>query len=106
MWCTISNVVSLSLSFKFDSDSTVTYDLEECMNMEYENNSNHSNNIPANIDEVIRVITPVAWLDNPLPRPQHAVTDNYSPASPVYNPDHSPFQIDSDEEGVESSASM
>ena len=35
-------------------------------NMEYENNSNHSNNIPAEIDEVIREVTPVAWLDNPL----------------------------------------
>ena len=80
--------------------------LEECMNMEYENNSNHSNSIPANIDEVIREITPVAWLDNPLPRPQHVVTDNYSPTSSVYNPDHSPIQIDSDEEEVESRASM
>ena len=53
----------------YDSDSTVAYDLEECINMEYENNSNHSNNKPADIDEVIREITPVAWLDNPLPRP-------------------------------------
>ena len=34
----------------------------------------------------------------PLPRPQHVVTDNYSPTSPVYDPDHSPIQIDSDEE--------
>ena len=90
----------------YDSDSTIAYDLEEVMNMEYENNSNHSNNIPASIDEVIRAITPVAWLDNPLPRPQHAVTDDYSPASPVYSPDHSPIQIDSDEEEVESRASM
>ena len=88
----------------YDSDSTVSYDLEECMNMEYDNSSNHSNNIPSDIDEVIREVTPVAWLDNPLPRPQHAVTDNYSPTSPVYNPDHSPIQIDSDEE--ESRASM
>ena len=90
----------------YDSDSTIAYDLEEVMNMGYESSSNHSDNIPSNIDEVIRAITPVAWLDNPLPRPQHVVTDNYSPASPVYSPDHSPIQIDSDEEGVESRASM
>ena len=76
------------------------------MNMEYENNSNHSNNIPANIDEVIRAITPVAWFDNHFPRPQHVVNDNYSPASLVYSPDHSPIQIDSDEEEVESRAIM
>ena len=97
--------VSTADDVNYDSDSTVAYDLEECMNMEYENNSNHSNNIPANIDEVIRAITPVAWLDNPLPRPQHVVNDNYSPASPVYSPDHSPIQIDIDKE-VESRASM
>ena len=53
----------------YDSDSTIAYDLEEVMNLDYESNSNHSNNIPASIDEVIRAITPVAWLDNPLPRP-------------------------------------
>ena len=98
--------VSTANDINYDSDSTIAYDLEEVMNMEYENNSNHSNNIPASIDEVIRAITPVAWLDNPLPRPQHAVTDNYSPASPVYSPNHSPIQIDSDEEEVESRASM
>ena len=98
--------VSTANDINYDSDSTVGYDLEECMNMEYENNSNHSNNIPADIDEVIREITPVAWLDNPLPRPQHVVTDNYSPTSPVYNPDHSPIQIGSDEEEEESRASM
>ena len=57
----------------YDSDSTIAYDLEEVMNLDYESNSNHSNNIPASIDEVIRAITPVAWLDNPLPRPQHVV---------------------------------
>ena len=34
------------------------------------------------------------------------MTCNYSPASPVYSPDHSPIQIDSDEEEVESRASM
>ena len=68
--------VSTANDINYDSDSTVAYDLEECMNMEYENSSNHSNNIPANIDEVIREVTPVAWLDNPLPRPQHVVTDN------------------------------
>ena len=98
--------VSTANDVNSDSDSTIAYDLEECRNMEDENNSNHSNNIPANIDEVIRAITPVAWFDNPLPRPQHVVDDNYSPASPVYSPDHSPIQIDSDEEEVESRASM
>ena len=98
--------VSTANNINYDNGSTVAYDLEEIMNLEYENNSNHSNNIPASIDEVIRAITPVAWLDNPLPRPQHAVTNNYSPASPVYSPDHSPIQIDSDEEEVESRASM
>ena len=97
--------VSTANDVNYDSDSTIAYDLEECMNMEYENNSNHSNNIPANIDEVISVITPFAWFDNPLPRPQHVVNDNCSPASPVYSPNHSPIQIDSDEE-VESRASM
>ena len=90
----------------YDSDSTIAYDLEEVMNMGYECNSNHSDNIPSSIDEVIRAITPVAWLDNPLPRPQHVVTDNYSPASPVYSPDHSPIQIDSNEEELESRARM
>ena len=97
---------SVSTVVNYDSDSTIAYDLEEVMNMGYENNSNHRDNIPSSIDEVIRAITPVAWLDNPLPRPQHLVTDNYSPASPVYSPDHSPIQIDSDEEEVESRASM
>ena len=95
-----------TVNVNYDSDSTIAYDLEEVMNMGYESNSNHSDNIPASIDEVIRAITPIAWLDNPLPRPQHVVTDNYSPASPVYSPDHSPIQIDSDEEEVESRASM
>ena len=98
--------VSTANDINYDSDSTVACNLEECMNMEYENNSNHSNNISAAIDEVIREVTPVAWLDNPLPRPQHVVTDNYSPTSPVYNPDHSPIQIDSDEDEEESRASM
>ena len=51
--------VSTANDINYDSDSTVAYDLEECMNMEYENNSNHSNNIPTNIDEVIGEITPV-----------------------------------------------
>ena len=90
----------------YDSDSTIAYDLEEVINLDYKSNSNHSNNIPASIDEVIRAITPVAWLDNSLPRTQHVVRDNYSPASPVYSPYHSPIQIDSDEEEVESRASM
>ena len=97
---------SVSTVVKYDSDSTIAYDLEEVMNMGYESSSNNSDNIPSSIDEVIRAITPVAWLDNPLPRPQHVVTDNYSPASPVYSPDHSTIQIDSDEEEVESRASM
>ena len=98
--------VSTANGVNYDSDSTVAYTLEECMNMEYENNSNHSNNIPANIDEVIRAITSVAWFDNPLSRPQHVVNDNYSPASPVYSQDHRPIQIVSDEEEVESRANM
>ena len=98
--------VSTASDINYDSDSTVAYDLEEFMNMEYEHSSNHSNNIPADIYEVIREVTPVAWLDNPLPRPQHVVTDNYSPTSPVYNPDHSPIQIDSDDEEEKSRASM
>ena len=52
------------------------------------------------MNELIRQVTPVAWLDNPLPSPQHVVTDNYSPASPACdpNPEHSLIQIDSDEE--------
>ena len=37
--------------------------------MDYESNSNHSNNIPASIDEVIRAITPVAWLIIPYVDP-------------------------------------
>ena len=41
-----------------------------------------------------------------MPRPQHVVTDNYLPTSPVYNPDYSPFQIDSDDKEEESRASM
>ena len=90
--------VSTANDINYDSDCTVAYDLEECMNMDYDNSSNHSNNIPGDIDDVIREVTPVAWLDNPLPRPQHVVTDNYSPTSPLYDPDHSPIQIDSDDE--------
>ena len=101
-----ASAVSTANDNNYDSDSTIAYDLEEVMNTEYENNSNHRNNIPASIDEVIREITPVAWLDNPLPRPEHVVNDNYSPTSPVYNPDHSPIQIDSDEEEVESRANL
>ena len=84
---------AVSTIANYDSDSTC--DLEEAMNLGYES-SNHSENIPSTIDEVIQSITPIAWLDNPLPRPQHVVTDNYSPASPVYSPE--PIQIDSDEE--------
>ena len=71
--------------------------------MDYDEDNNTSNNrstnIPADINDVIREVTPVAWLDNPLSRPQHVVTDNYSPTSPVYDPEHSPIQIDSDEKG-------
>ena len=33
--------------------STIAYDLEEVMNMGYESYSNHSDNIPSSIDEVI-----------------------------------------------------
>ena len=93
----------------YDNECTVEYDLESYMNVDYDEDNNTSNNrstnIPADINDVIREVTPVAWLDNPLPRPQHVVTDNYSPTSPVYDPHHSPIQIDSDEEG-ESRASM
>ena len=67
---------AVSTIVNYDSDSTC--DLEEVMNLCYEN-SNHSDNIPSSIDEVIKSITPIAWLDNPLPRPQHVVSDNYSP---------------------------
>ena len=52
------------------------------------------------MNELIRQVTPVAWLDNPLPSPQHVpIYDNYSPASPVYEPnsDQSPIQIDDSE---------
>ena len=76
---------AVSTIVNYDSDSTVC-DLEEAMNLGYES-SNHNENIPSTIDEVIKSITPIAWLDNPLPRPQHVVTDNYSPASPVYSPE-------------------
>ena len=54
---------------------------------------------------LLEQITPVAWLDNPLPRSHHIVTDNFSPTSPVYDPDHSPIQIDSDEAGSRASMS-
>ena len=84
---------AVSTIVNYDSDSTC--DLEEVMNLCYEN-SNHSDNIPSSIDEVIESITPIAWLDNPLPRPQHVVSDNYTPASPVYSPE--PIQVDTDEE--------
>ena len=37
------------------------------MNLGYESDrSNHRENIPSTIDEVIESITPIAWLDNPL----------------------------------------
>ena len=91
-----------TMATDYDSDCTVEYDLESYMNMDYDEDNNTSNNrstnIPADINDVIAEVTPVTWLDNPLPRHQHVVTDNYSPASPVYDPDHSPIQIDSDEE--------
>ena len=74
-----------------DSEYIVEYDLDSYMNMDYdEGNStsnNRSQNIPADMNDLIRQVTPVAWLDNPLPRSHHVVTDNYSPASPVYDPD-------------------
>ena len=69
---------AVSTIANYDSDSTC--DLEEAMNLGYES-SNHGDKIPSSIDKVIESITPIAWLDNPLPRPQHVVTDNYSPAS-------------------------
>ena len=54
----VQPVQSLSTAnVNYDSDSTIAYDLEEVMNMGYESNSNHSNNIPSSIDEVIRAIT-------------------------------------------------
>ena len=97
---------SQTMATDYDSDCTVEYDLESCMNMDYDDN-NRSTNIPADINDVNLEVTPVAWLDNPMPRPQHVVTDNYSPTSPVYDPDHSPIQIDSDDdEEEESRASM
>ena len=56
----------------YDSDCTVEYDLESYMNMDYDEDNNTSNNrstnIPADINDVIAEVTPVAWLDNPLPR--------------------------------------
>ena len=60
--------------------------------------SDRRSNIPADFNDVIREVTPAAWLDNLLPSPQHVITDNYSPASPVYSSDHSLIEIDSDEE--------
>ena len=93
---------AVSTIVNYDSDSTC--DLEEAMNLGYESSNHSSINIPSSIDEVIESITPIAWLDNPLPRPQHVVTDNYSPASPVYSPE--PIQVDSDEEGEESRVSI
>ena len=99
-----------TMATDYDSECTVEYDLESYMNMDYDEDNNTSNNrstnIPADINDIIAEVTPVAWLDNPLPRPQHVVTDNYSPTCPGYNPDHSPIQIDSDEEEEESRASM
>ena len=64
-----TQVHPVSTVVNYDSDSTTACDLEEVMNMGYESNSNHSDNIPSSIDKVIKAITPVAWLDNPLPRP-------------------------------------
>ena len=56
----VQPVQSLSTAnVNYDSNSTIAYDLEEVMNMGYESNSNHSNNIASSIDEVIRAITPV-----------------------------------------------
>ena len=55
---------AVSTIVNYDSDSTC--DLEEAMNLGYESDkSNHSENIPETIDEVIESITPIAWLDNP-----------------------------------------
>ena len=44
-WCAISQsnyTANAASDINYDSDSTVAYDLEKCMNMEYENSSNHS----------------------------------------------------------------
>ena len=88
-----------SMVTDYDSDTTIAYDLESYMGMDYDSNhSDRRSNIRADINDVIREVTPAAWLDNPLPSSQHVVTDNYSPASPVYSPDHSLIEIDSDEE--------
>ena len=49
MVCTTTQVQpeqSVSTVVNYDSDSTIAYDLEEVMNMGYESNSNHSDNIP------------------------------------------------------------
>ena len=55
---------AVSTIVNYDSDSTC--DLEEAMNLGYESDrSNHRENIPSSIDEVIKSITPIAWLDNP-----------------------------------------
>ena len=89
-----------SQNINYDSDSTVEYDLESYMDYEDNISNNNRSNIPNDMNKLIRQVTPVAWLDNP----QHVVTNNYTPASPVYNPD-TPIEIDSDEEGP-SRASM
>ena len=93
----------------YESDCTIEYDLETYM--ESDDGSSVSNilqNMPADMNELIRQVTPTAWFDNPLPRSQHVATDNYSPASPVYDPDsdHSLIQIASNEEEGPSMASM
>ena len=49
---------SVSTVVNYDSDSTTACDLEEVMNMGYESNSNHSDNIPSSIDEVIQSHNP------------------------------------------------
>ena len=63
-----------SIATDCDSDCTVAYDLESYMNMDYDEASNHSDNrstnIPADKNDVIREVTPVAWLDNHLSSPQ------------------------------------
>ena len=61
--------VSTANDINYDSDSTIAYDLEEVMNMDYESNSNHSNNIPASTDEVIRAITLLHGLIIPYLNP-------------------------------------
>ena len=78
-----STAVPVSVPSGYDSD-TVEYDLEQFMDTDSENLSardvvttNNTNTLPVDMQELIRQVTPVAWLENPLPSPQHVlITDN------------------------------